>query len=179
MRRLALTLALGTLAAVVVSCDSQEDTSQGTADSTAIIADSGSSADERLIAEMINEAMIRLRYKDKSVLYDNEFEYLRDDVTYDEYLKMDQIRWAQADSITYVEVRNVDFFDADSALVDVTVNFEGPTGHKSYHRDRITVYHHQGRWIKPTVSVIDMQLDYEHKIHVADSAAAAEAGEDF
>jgi hypothetical protein len=90
---------------------------------------------------------------------------------------MGQIRAAQADTITFVEVRHVNFFDHDSAIVDVTVHFEGITGKKSFHRDKIVVYYHNGRWIKPTVSVIDLQLNYDNMIRVADSAAAAEAEE--
>ena len=126
---------------------------------------------------MLNETITRLRYGDKSGLYDNEFEYAQDETTFDKYLGMTQIRIAQADTITSVEVRHVDFYDRDSAFVDVTVHFEGPTGQKSYYRDKIVVYYHRGRWIKPTVSVIDLQVHYDDMIRVADSAAEAEARE--
>jgi hypothetical protein len=128
------------------------------------------------INAMMNEAMERLRLGDKSYLFDLEFEYLQDDITYDDYLNMAQIKWASADTITHVEIRDVELFDHDSALVDVTLHFEGVTGKKSYHRDKTVVYYHRGRWIKPTVSVIDMQAAYDEKIRVADSAAKAEAG---
>ena len=135
-------------------------------------------SEEKVIEEMLNEAITRLRYGDKSGLYENEFDYATDEIGFDEYLAKGEIRYAQADSITFIEVRHVKFFDHDSARVDVTVHFEGPTGKKSYLRDKIVIYHHKGRWIKPTVSIIDLQLDYEEKIRVADSAAAAEAEEE-
>lgn len=144
------------------------DTSAGGAGETASL------TEEEIIGEVLNEAIIRLKYGDKTGLYENEFEYMKDEYTYDDYLRMAQIRWAEADSITFVEVRRIEFFDRDSAQVDVTVHFEGPTGQKSYVRDKVVVYYHQGRWIKPTVSVIDQQLYYDEKIRVADSAAAAE-----
>lgn len=135
-------------------------------------------SEEDVIEEMLNEAITRLKYGDKSALYENEFEYYTDEINFDEYLETGQMRYAQADTITFVEVRYVEFFDHDSAIVDVTVHFEGPTGQKSYFDDRIVVYYHKGRWIKPTITVVDHQLDYEEKIRVADSAAAAEAGEE-
>jgi len=135
----------------------------------------GKLSEEKVIEEILNEAITRLRYGDKSGLYENEFEYYTDEVNFDDYLKTAQMHYAQADTIAFVEVRHVEFFDRDSAHVDVTVHFEGPTGQKSFHRDELIVYYHKGRWIKPTISVIDLQKSYEEKIRIADSAATAEA----
>lgn len=135
-------------------------------------------SEEKIIEEMLNEVITRLRYGDKSGLYESEFDYFTDETDFDEYLTMGQIRAAQADTINIVEVRDIEFFDRDSAIVEVTVHFEGPTGKKSFFDDKLILYYYKGRWIKPTVTVIDLQMDYEDKIRVADSAAAAEAGEE-
>lgn len=138
----------------------------------------GEPSEEKAIDEMLNEVITRVRYGDKSGLYENEFEYFIDEKSFDEYLKMGEIRAAHADTITFIEIRHIEFFDHDSASVDVTVHFEGPTGKKSSLDDKLVVYYQNGRWIKPTVTVKDLQLDYEEKIRVSDSAAAAEAAED-
>jgi len=172
-----LLLFLGVLAAGFGACGKKSDSGTTGQDTTTVSNVQGEPSGEEVIAEMLNDVITRLHYGDKSGLYENEFEYFTDEYNFDDYLKMDQTRYAQADTITFVEVRNVEFFDKDSALVAVTVHFEGPTGKKSYFRDKIVVYYHKGRWIKPTVSVIDQQLIYEDKIKVADSAAAAEAAE--
>jgi hypothetical protein len=159
------------------SCGKKSDSGSAGQDATVASNAKGGLSEEEIIEEMMNEVLVRLRYGDKSGLYENEFEYSNDETSFDEYLGMGQIRFAQADTITFVEVRHVKFFDHDSALVDVTVHFEGPTGQKSYYRDKVVVYYHRGRWIKPTVSVIDLQVNYEEMIRVADSAAEAEAEE--
>lgn len=159
------------------SCGKKSDSGDAGQDATVVSNAKGELSEEEIIEDMLNEVLTRLRYGDKSGLYENEFEYSNDETNFDEYLGMGQIRAAQADTITFVEVRHVNFFDHDSAIVDVTVHFEGPTDKKSFHRDKIVVYYHKGRWIKPTVSVIDLQLNYDNMIRVADSAAAAEAEE--
>ncbi|MFQ6008915.1 MAG: hypothetical protein ACE5K8_08210, partial [Candidatus Zixiibacteriota bacterium] len=163
---------------LLVSCSSKTELDDVGQDSTSMADKMDEAAEKEIIDRMLNETITRLRYGDKSALYENEFEYFTDEVNFDEYLERDEIKWAQADTITFLEIKNVEFFDRDSALVSLTVHFEGPTGQKSYLDDRIVVYHHKGRWIKPTVTVIDLQLDYEEKIRVADSAAAAEAAEE-
>lgn len=160
-----------------VSCSKKSDSGDTGRDATVGSFPKGELSEEAAIEETLNEVVTRLRYGDKSGLYDNEFEYATDETTFDDYLTKGEIRYAQADTITFIEVRHVKFFDHDSAAVDVTVHFEGPTGKKSYLRDKIVVYHHKGRWIKPTVSIIDLQADYQEKIRVADSAAVAEEEE--
>ena len=160
------------------SCSKKSDSSDAGQDATIASNVKGELSEEEIIEEMLNEVLIRLRYGDKSGLYENEFEYAQDETSFEEYLGMGQIRVAQADTITFVEVRHVNFFDHDSAIVDVTVHFEGPTGKKSFFRDKVVVYYHKGRWIKPTVSVIDLQANYDNMIRVADSVAAAEAEEE-
>lgn len=159
------------------SCGKKSDSGDAGQDATVASNAKGDLSEEEIIEEMLNEVLTRLRYGDKSGLYENEFEYATDEIGFDEYLAKGEIRYAQADSITFVEVRHVKFFDHDSAIVNVTVHFEGPTGKKSYLRDKIVIYYHKGRWIKPTVSVIDHQVNYDNMIRVADSAAAAEAEE--
>jgi hypothetical protein len=160
------------------SCGKKSDSGDAGQDTTVVSKAEGEHSEEQAIEDMMNEVLTRLRYGDKSGLYENEFEYAQDETSFEEYLGMGQIRFAQADTITFVEVRHVNFFDHDSAIVDVTVHFEGPTGKKSYFRDKVVVYYHRGRWIKPTVSVIDLQVNYDNMIRVADSVAEAEAKEE-
>ena len=111
----------------------------------------------------INVAMERLRLGDKSGLYENEFEYYFEEATYDDYLKLYKIIGAEADSLTHVDVTDVTLYDHDSADISVVVRFEGKSGVPSRLDDRITMYYHKGRWIRPTVSCIAGQVEYEKK----------------
>ena len=171
------TLLLTFCVGLLVSCSSKTKLADVAQDSTLMAGGVDETSEKKCIGEMLNETITRLRYGDKSALYENEFEYFTDEVNFDDYLKKGEISRAQADTVTFLEVKTIDLFDRDSALVDYTVHFEGPTGQKSYLDHKIVVYYHKGRWIKPTVTVLDLQLGYEEKIRVADSAAAAEAAE--
>ncbi|HKK20375.1 MAG TPA: hypothetical protein VJ983_02805 [candidate division Zixibacteria bacterium] len=127
------------------------------------------------IETMMNAAMDHLRYGDKSALYENEFPYVRDENTFDQYLKLGPISYASTDSLTHIDVDSLTMYAHDSALTHLTVHFEGPSGKKSELKDSVVVYYSDGRWIKPTVGASSMQANYDRIIRAADSAAAAEA----
>ncbi len=163
-------------AAFLAACSSE--TSQDQRDSTTRISEdyAGTPVEEwRPIEKMLNEGLMRLKYRDKSGLYELEFEYLRDEKTYDEYLTMGEIRWASMDTINHLEVNDVHFYDDDSAWVEATYVFDSPTQGRSETPDEFMVYKHNGRWIKPFVSIIDNQLLYEKTIEDARKAALEEA----
>jgi hypothetical protein len=123
---------------------------------------------------LINETIDRMRYGDKAGLYDMEFEYFRDETTFDVYLTRGDIRWANADSLSFIEVKAVRLFGEDSAAVDVLIYFEGPGGKKTALDEEYKLYHLQGYWHKPTVSVISAQIDYQNLIRQAEEAAEEE-----
>ncbi|UCD63715.1 MAG: hypothetical protein JSW34_13390 [Candidatus Zixiibacteriota bacterium] len=116
---------------------------------------------EDSIEVLLSEAIDRLGYADKSFIYEMEFEYFKKQTTFDDYLKRRDIMFARKDSLTRLEVVNADRYEQDSAKVDLNVYFEGRTGVQHVLKDSVTVYYHQGRWIKPTASKIDDQLKYE------------------
>jgi hypothetical protein len=125
----------------------------------------------------MNEAMDRLRYKDKSFIYENEFRYYRDKYTFDDYLKEKRIVSAQADTLERIDVIGVTYFGQDSAKADVNVHFKGPSGNPTILEEKgVTLYWHEGRWIKPTVSNIIAQKEYEAIMEKAKSASESEMG---
>lgn len=126
----------------------------------------------------LNEAITRIKYSDKSGLYENEFEYLIDEKSFEEYVKFPQIVNAEADTIDFVEVLRYEPREDNSVIVDVVVHFLGPTGVRTDYPDKIRMYKHKGRWIKPTVSNIQLQKNYEEIMRQAESDAEREARED-
>ncbi len=136
-------------------------------------------SDEEQIYTMINNALIRLSYGDKSDLYELEYEYFTDETSFDDYLKMGQITYAQMDSILRIDMDSVMFFGEDSAWAIIEYVFKDWEGkEKSRRKDRIVVYKHKGRWIKPTVTVLPLQYEYEARINAARRAAEQEAEEE-
>jgi hypothetical protein len=136
-------------------------------------------SDEQLIQEALTEAITRWHYGDRAALYDNEFEYLQERVTFDRYLTFGELS-LDADTVEGINAKAIQLFGRDSALVDAEIVFKGPTGKITLLRDATTkymLYYHRGRWIRPTMSRFELQQQYEHSRHAADSAAEAEARE--
>jgi len=133
--------------------------------------------DSVLIQEALQNSVERWRYGDKAALYDMEFEYYQEQVTYDDYLEDQAISRLQADSLEAMEVYSVKLFARDSAYVRARVIFVGPSGKKSQYNEGIPyrMYFHRGRWIFPTLSTSSGQREWEQIKVTADSAARMEA----
>lgn len=122
----------------------------------------------------INKTYTLLKNGDKSGLFENEFSYITDGKTFDEYLKYGEVSSAKVESLTVVDVLGIETYALDSLKADVQVNFLGPSGKPSNIKSRITFYQQDGRWIKPLVGKLFHQLDYLKRMRQADSAASAE-----
>ncbi len=132
--------------------------------------------DDQLIQATLDEVVGRWHAGDKAVLYDNEFTYLREQFTFDQYLVFPQINWMNADTVGAINAQDFLYYERDSADVRVQVVLVHPvTGDTSIVGDRYRFYYHNDRWIRPTVSTTVLQWEYDRDRRVADSAAAAEA----
>ena len=132
------------------------------------------------IKATLAETAGRWRYGDKAVLYEQEFEYVRLEYTYDAYLEIDRIKRMEADTIVAFDVKSIKFFDRDSAAVSVDVVFVGPTNDTTLLPQEWVMFYYQDRWIRPSISNLQHQLQYDELRRLSDSAAAAEEdGEDW
>ena len=137
-------------------------------------------ADLLEIEANMTDALIRWSYRDKAALYENELEYVQDRWTLEEYLNQTRVKAANsADSIVGFYVTGGQFFDRDSVIIDDVVIFIGVGGNRIDFVNKDKLYFHRGRWVRPTVSLMREQLEYEALIMRADSAAAAEEEEGF
>jgi hypothetical protein len=135
--------------------------------------------DRREIAATVAETAIRWHYGDKTILYEQEFEYAQVEHTYDSYLQLPRIKKMEADTVHAFVVKDVKFFNRDSALVSVDVVFVGPTMDTTHLPQQWTMYYHRGRWIRPSMSGPNTQREFEERRRKADSAAAAEEKEEW
>ncbi|MEW5795558.1 MAG: hypothetical protein AB1772_04275 [Candidatus Zixiibacteriota bacterium] len=135
--------------------------------------------DRQQIEATLAETAVRWHYGDKAVLYEQEFEYVQVDFSYDKYLEVEKIRRMEADTVKAFLVKNVHFFGRDSARVAVDVVFVGPSGATTYLPQEWTMFYHRGRWIRPTMSTPAGQQEFEERRRRADSAAAAEEDEEW
>jgi hypothetical protein len=136
-----------------------------------------SAEDRREIEAVLEETATRWHYGDKAILYEQEFECLQVEYTFDKYLENDRIKEMESDTVSAFNVKDVRFFDRDSALVSVDVVFVGPAGDTTLHPQEWKMYYHRGHWIRPTLSSLGEQLRFEERRRKADSAAEAEENE--
>ena len=203
MKKLLVVLCLG-LTSLILSCG--DDTSESESSSSEIEASSAQNdqgpnsyvpeggatrfegkgftdqqiADLLEIETLMTDVLIRWSYRDKGGVYDNEFEYMQDRFTFDEYLKQTVIERANGqDSVVGFYVTGGEFFERDSVYIDDVVVFIGVNGNQIDFTTKDRLYYHRDRWIHPYISSIDEQLEYENVIRVADSAAAVEEQEGY
>lgn len=128
--------------------------------------------DAREIWGNVHNTIERIRYGDKTGLYENEFEYMREEKTYDDYLLHGEVSWANADSLDHIEILDIIFYDKDSALVDADFYMLSHTGDIYPSSIRWTAYYREGRWIKPYLSRLMYQMELEELIRQADEDAS-------
>ncbi|MDH3892566.1 MAG: hypothetical protein OEV49_15985 [candidate division Zixibacteria bacterium] len=126
------------------------------------------------IHAVVDEVITRLSYGDKSGLWENEFSYLHEQETFDDYLKRGEVQWANVDGLEYVEIKDILFFGKDSALVETAFYFNNIDDVAGQPMPLMTYYRH-GRWIRPYVATIQHQLDYDALLRQADD----DAGDDW
>ncbi len=118
------------------------------------------------------EAMERLLYFDNSGLYENEFSYYTDEHSFDKYLTYAQITYHAPGEVISLEVDSLEMFAHDSALAWVTIELKFAEDKiQEMTEQRLIVYYHNDKWIKPTISVIKNQLEYEDLIRQAEEAS--------
>ncbi len=161
---------------MLVVCGTREepdaDVAVEPADTIVVAADTVERSDDwNEVVAVVNEVITRLRYGDKSGLYENEFEYLQDEESLDEYLRHGEIAWANADGLDSVEIKDITFFGRDSAWIDAAFHIRNPDGVSEATEQKLLAYYHRGRWIKPYMSMIDRQLAYDDQVRQADEDA--------
>ncbi len=168
--RLAFRIVLLALAAVMVGCSSEQAEQDAPVETNLTVRETDSLAIQASLTEIIT----RWRHGDKSALYEQEFDYLRFEYSYDEFLEFEHVKDMNADSAYAFNVKGLKFFDRDSADVKVEVVFKGVTGNLTYDYDTYKMYRSHDRWVRPSFSAPQMQAEFEEARRIADSAAAAE-----
>ena len=157
IRQLFLVFLIGFL----LSCTAKEDSSTRGKDSETTASTGGvafEDPDKQAISEMLIETIERFRYNDKGGFYDNELPFLREKLTFDEYLHNDFISEAKADSVVSFEILEINLFKPDSARIKDRVTFVGTLGDTHFLNNEYTVYYQGGRWIKPTISFLNGKI---------------------
>lgn len=143
---------------------------------------SGERAEDKAEIQAVwDELLARVHEDDYGVLYDNEFPYLRDKYTYDDYLRFDQLKAFDFDTVKQINVVDFAFLGDDTCDVLVEAVFRNAPPGQDRARNKARMYRTEGHWLKPTISGVanglQLQQQFERSVFEAESAAAAEARE--
>ncbi|MBU8934598.1 MAG: hypothetical protein KOO62_11420 [candidate division Zixibacteria bacterium] len=164
-----LFLIVGVISLVLLGCSSENETEE-----TVSVAESTLSPQDAELAAILNDALVRLSYEDKSGLYELEFDYFLDEYDFDHYVKRGDIMWIHMDSLDHLAVHSIVHFDDDSAHAQVEYVFNSAAGGQSRLPDKFTIYRSNGRWVKPAITTLRLQGDYDRTIREAEAAASEE-----
>lgn len=184
-RSRALIVIFVALFAILAACSSDKESADAgaQADDTEAARDftDDRAQDKAEIQALFDELVARVHERDFGVLYDNEFTYLKDEYTYDDYLGFGQLKSYQIDTVKSINIVDFTFRGDDTCDVMMEAVFRNAPPGQDRARNAAVVYYHHGRWIKPTISGTgngpELQRTYERTIFQAESAAAAEAAE--
>jgi hypothetical protein len=143
---------------IVIGCASESDKAVPKTETSKIAADTEMS-DEDAIRNTLTELIVRTKEGDKTVMYENEFEYYRLQHSLDEYYELDRVRLYKYDTLKSIEIDSVDLM-GDSAEAYIKIVYESVLGGETKRPYSIMVYRSGGRWIKPYQSNIRDELEF-------------------
>ncbi len=108
--------------------------------------------DEKEINAVLQEIFWRARANDNSVFYENEFSYLRKEITLDKYvtgIRFRRIPKPNSDSITVLTLDSA-VIVGDTAQAYMTLTIDGEKGIPPRNMPTLQyLFRERGRWIKP------------------------------
>jgi hypothetical protein len=123
---------------------------------------------EAALRAAVIESFDRIREGDKTVLYENEFTYLKDTMTLSAYLESKYVKKYNDDSLRNATIDSVEFM-GDSAKAFIHLIYESLDGSEITRDISLRLFLSQGRWIKPYLSKYLEEKDYLEQRRIYDS----------
>ena len=121
---------------------------------------------ESEIMRKTEELFTRIKVRDYAVIWENEFPYMRDESPLEEYLNNAYMKWYQADTLVSIQVDSVIVWGSDTAYAFMETEWLLADSSFKVDSIRLRWYYSGDEWIKPTLSMIDRQLEFEEELRV-------------
>lgn len=133
----------------------------------------------------------RIKLRDKSAIYENEFPYLREDTDLEDFLNNTFIKGYFADTLEAMQIDSIIVQDTmisgkKIALAFVQMEYRLADSSLFVNKIRLLYFNIDNTWLKPTLSRVARQNEFEEEIRVyweavrekqrADSVANAQSG---
>jgi len=118
-----------------------------------------------LLMEKTQKLFTRIKVRDYAAIWENEFPYLREDSPREEYLQNDYMKWYKPDTLMAIQIDSATTWE-DSAYVHMAL--EWLLSDSSFKTDTIRLRWHYSmeEWIKPTISTLNRQLEFEEELRM-------------
>ena len=133
-------------------------------------------SDEAAIEALYIEYIERMTEGDKTVLYENEFDYYKDLISLTEYMEYPRVRDYVYDSLSHIVVDSVEVF-GDSAWAYIRLFYESIDPEPIGHSYRSPVYRTESGWKKPYLSRWEQHLEDLERIRAYEEAVKREQSE--
>ncbi len=129
------------------------------------------SPEEAAVRASLIELFDRIKEGDKTVLYENEFSYLKDTISLSAYLELKRVRDYKYDTLKGIEIDSISI-TGDSARAYIRINYQSQEGVEHSKPYRLGLYRSGINWIKPYLSRWAEERDYLEQRRIYDSLTA-------
>lgn len=127
--------------------------------------ESPTDATEDLILRKTEDLFTRIKVRDFSVIWENEYYYMRDESPLEEYLNNPYMQWYKPDTLEAIELDSVWVWD-DSAYAFMKTEWLRSDSTFKVDTIRLRWVYWGEEWLKPTLSVAERQLQFEEELRI-------------
>lgn len=118
-----------------------------------------------LIKAKTESLFTRIKVRDYAVIYENEYPYMKEEADLQEYLANRYMQWYKPDTLMAIQVDSV-VIRGDSALAHMRLEWLASDSSLILQTIRLPWVYVDDEWLKPTLSRLDMQLEFEEELRV-------------
>ncbi len=121
--------------------------------------------DRAAITDRCIDLFTRLKVNDRTVIYENEFPYVRDQMDLQEFLSMPRIAAYKSDTLNALQIDSVNVWK-DTAYLYLQMEYVHADSSLSIKPLKLRWYKQDSTWIKPSGSTLEKQKEVEEEIRI-------------
>jgi hypothetical protein len=121
--------------------------------------------DQEIVTQKTYELFTRIKVHDYAVIYENEFQYLKEEADIEQFLDHPVMEWYKTDTLLALQVDSVTAW-ADSAYAHLQLEYVLADSTLSITAISLRWHYSNDEWIKPTMSFLNKQLEFEDEIRM-------------
>jgi hypothetical protein len=120
---------------------------------------------EAMLLQKTENLFTRIKVRDFAAIWEIEYPYMRDESPLEEYLNNPYMQWYNPDTLEAVELDSATVWD-DSAYAFMKTEWLLADSTFKVDTIRLRWVYHGEEWLKPTLSHVGKQLEFEEELRV-------------